>query len=445
MVTSLCVAYDLTRLFIAPVQLTPRGIDRIELGFAKHFLRDWQGRSVATLPTPAGVRVVSREAALRVIERAEMLWGEIGDADSDPLVATLRERLKVPDGRRIARKARVPRGLAAAAQMLRQAGCAFGPLAAEAVPQNAVYLNVGQVGFALPQFLGWLNRRRDVKPVFMLHDLIPLEFPGFVPASSNYFHRQMVDNVAAFGAAIIANSNTTRAAIVRDMHLRGRGDMPILTEPLPIASAFAEGPALDAELARVPYFVVVGSIEPRKNHRLLLNVWAALARIAQPNVPRLVIAGARWKGHQQVTNIIARSERLRRYVVEVGGLSTPSLRRLLSNAKALLMPSFAEGFGLPIIEARALGVPVITSDIPAHREAGGDEATYIDPSDPVGWLTAIQARLREQPKAVTPQLKGLTTWPQYLKRVEPFIAAIGATEDVGEGVGSLEPAAATAA
>jgi glycosyltransferase involved in cell wall biosynthesis len=79
------------------------------------------------------------------------------------------------------------------------------------------------------------------------------------------------------------------------------------------------------------------------------------------------------------------------FVIEIDGLSTPALRQILSGARALLMPSFAEGFGIPIIEALAVGTPVIASDLAAHREVGATSVTYLSPIDGIGWLTAIQA------------------------------------------------------
>jgi len=89
------------------------------------------------------------------------------------------------------------------------------------------------------------------------------------------------------------------------------------------------------------------------------------------------------------------------------------------------MPSFAEGFGLPIIEALAVGTPVIASDLPAHREIAGDLAIYRDPTDGPGWLAAIcmfadgdgrAAEMRRRVAAYQP-----ATWGQYFLRIERFL------------------------
>ncbi len=89
------------------------------------------------------------------------------------------------------------------------------------------------------------------------------------------------------------------------------------------------------------------------------------------------------------------------------------------------MPSFAEGFGLPIIEALAVGTPVIASDLPAHREVAGDLAVYRDPTDGPGWLADIcmfadghgsAAEIRRRVADYRP-----TTWGEYFVRIERFL------------------------
>ena len=370
--TAPSVAYDLTRLFIGPVQATPRGIDRVELGFATHFLRDWPGTCVATLPTPFGVRTVKRQDALHFIDCVENHWGERCDPDRDRLMDWLADRLagRTSAGRPLTVGNPLRRLATMIGHTVRHARCTWGPLATQALPADTLYLNTGQVGIAIPWFLSWLTERPDVKPVFMLHDLIPIEHQQFVPASSTYFHRQMVANVASRASGLITTTKFTSSAIRRELDRLGRCDIPVIAEPLPVAPAFLSGAQPDQRLGATPYFVIVGSIEPRKNHALLLNVWQSLAQSLGSQAPKLVIVGSRWTGHEPVTRRLDRSAVLRDLVIEVGGLTTPSMQRLISNARGLLMPSFAEGFGLPIVEGQALGVPVIASDIDAHREAG---------------------------------------------------------------------------
>ena len=125
--------------------------------------------------------------------------------------------------------------------------------------------------------------------------------------------------------------------------------------------------------------VICSTIEPRKNHLLLLEVWRELVRRDGPGTPKLVLVGGRGWKFEAVAALLDRSPALRGHVVEASGLTTPSLKRLLDGARALLMPSFAEGYGLPVVEAQIAGVPVIASDI---RGLPGDLRDKSDADQP---------------------------------------------------------------
>ncbi|GBR54887.1 glycosyltransferase [Neokomagataea thailandica NBRC 106555] len=138
-----------------------------------------------------------------------------------------------------------------------------------------------------------------------------------------------------------------------------------------------------------PYFVCLGTIEGRKNHLLLLNVWRRLIEIHGAKTPRLLIIGKRGWENEQVIDMIERTPSFAGIVREYNNLPNDEVVALLKNARALLFPSFSEGFGLPLAEALALNVPVICSDIPVFQEVGKNKVTYLDPIDGLGWLDTI--------------------------------------------------------
>jgi glycosyltransferase involved in cell wall biosynthesis len=97
-------------------------------------------------------------------------------------------------------------------------------------------------------------------------------------------------------------------------------------------------------------------------------------------------------------------------VSEFNTLPDADMVRLLRGARALLLPSFAEGFGFPLAEGLALGVPALCSDIPALRETGGDVPEYFHPLDGLGWRDAVLDYARPQAPRRDAQLARLAQW-----------------------------------
>jgi glycosyltransferase involved in cell wall biosynthesis len=153
------------------------------------------------------------------------------------------------------------------------------------------------------------------------------------------------------------------------------------TDPLP--------PVISPGPNNRPTFVTLGTIEARKNHMLLLNVWARLIERLGSSAPQLLIIGQRGWEATEVFQRLDHDDRLKGHVFELSNCSDDDLAGHLHSATALLFPSFAEGYGLPLVEALAVKVPVITTDLPVFRELCGDIPTYVAPEDMAGWEAKI--------------------------------------------------------
>jgi glycosyltransferase involved in cell wall biosynthesis len=423
------IAYDVLRLLLGSLAVTPRGIDRVDFRYARFLFETWPGDCFGTLPTPWGVRRYERRRVLEGLDRLEELWLETVQSHEDRVLLLIKKRLSekhnMPTEKSHGDRQGAIRSASRLLNLLSGAGFSFGASVVSAIPKNAIYLNVGQVGLAIPRIVSWLRYRPDVKSVFMLHDVIPLERPELVSSRDCRRHRKIVDRTARYASGLIASTAAAREAVLSALCLRGRPSIPVETVPFPVAPVFLEHDGPDQELCTRDYFVVCGTIEPRKNHHLLLSVWHELIARRGQHAPKLVIVGSPGWGAGPVLDLLERCQTLRNHVILAHGLSSPALRGLIAHAKALLMPSFAEGFGLPIIEALAVGTPVIASDLPAHREIAGNLAIYRDPTDCPGWLADVcmfadgsgsALEIRKRVAEYQP-----TTWDEYFVRIERFL------------------------
>lgn len=220
------------------------------------------------------------------------------------------------------------------------------------------------------------------------HDVIPLRYeraylggPLRAPERREY-RRYLARLVGA--DMILTPSRATADDLVR---LAGADSGRIRVVPHGVPPAAAP----EGEAPAGPYVLFAGGLEPHKNAWCVIE---AAARLRGPT--RLVMAGP-WSRRG--------AERLRRRAEAVGaaertvllGFVSPGrMETLRRNAVAAVVPSWAEGFGFPVVEAMAAGCPVLAADVPALREAGGEAALYLSPGAAVEWADAID-RLAEDP------------------------------------------------
>src|SRR5215468_421322 len=243
------IAYDVVRLFLGPLAVTPRGIDRVDFRYARYFLETWPGDCVGTLPTPWGVRWYDRQRVLQGLDRLEQLWLETLRSDDDHVLGRIKGRLSgkhEPRNQKSGEDRRYVLGSASRLlNVLSLKEFSFGGSVVRSVPKNAIYVNVGQVGLAIPRIISWLRQRPDVKSVFMLHDVIPLERPELVSSKDQRRHRRIVDRAARYASGLIASTAAAREAVLHALRLRGRSAIPVETVPFPVAPVFLESDGPD--------------------------------------------------------------------------------------------------------------------------------------------------------------------------------------------------------
>lgn len=251
---------------------------------------------------------------------------------------------------------------------------------AKAFPDGFDYYNTGHSNLTPEIF----SATRDGAAHVLVHDVIPLDFPAFQrPGTVEAFARRM-QAVSRSATRCIYTTQAARADAEQHMARFGRVPPAVVA---PLGLDLREPVA--APEAAAPYFLALGTIEPRKNHALLLDVWEKLLA-GGGEVPRLKIVGKRGWNNASVFDRLDDTARWQGAVQELGAVEDDELAPLIAGAQALLFPSLAEGYGLPPLEAAALGVPVVCNTLPVYLETLGNIPVYADASDQYQWEKAIR-------------------------------------------------------
>ena len=427
------LVYDITRLITQIFNCTPNGIDRVDYAMANYFLNPERSDRSGLMITPLGPRMLTPLAAREAIDNIRKHWGEDEEPEKDDHLRGVAAAIAgAPTTVKRVSKGRKGQYADALAWIARH-GVPVGKSPRNFLARGGVYMNVSQFPLGIDRFFRWLDGQSDIDSVFFIHDLLPLETPEYFRPAEYARHARRLETVARRGRGAIVSTSVVRDSLKRHLAAIGRRDMPILVAPLPPDPIFA-GRDCGAAPTAHPYFIMCGTIEPRKNHLLVLQVWRNLVAELGDAAPKLVLVGTRGWENEHIVDLLERCPGLQRHVIEVSGLPTPGVKRLLVGARALLMPSFAEGYGLPVVEALAAGVPVIASDIPAFHEVGGGRVVTIDPTDGPGWRAAICAFASEKSIERRAYLATVADyvapdWPSLFVKIEEFILDLQRFDD----------------
>lgn len=285
------------------------------------------------------------------------------------------------------------------------------------------YLNVGHTGLDSKSSAASL----EVSPIYLLHDLIPITHPEYCRAGEDVRHTERVRTILNRGHGVIANSNDTVKALQQFAGAHDHPMPPTLTAYL--GTRLMTRPDQTPSPIDRPYFVMLGTIEGRKNHILMLNIWRDMVADMGENAPVLVIIGKRGWESEQAVDLLERCPGLSRHVLELPHCPDEEVARYFHHARALLFPSFTEGYGMPLIEALATGLPVIASDIGVFRELADDIPEYLSPIDGLGWRQTIEAYLPKDSPARHKQVERMEgfhapTWDEHFTKVDAWLPTV---------------------
>ncbi len=429
---------DVTRIATRIIGSAPTGIDRVEYAYATEILRQHRDFDpVTVITTPLFCGALRGSVIEDILNRVALAWRLDTQPRQDAVYQDLRRYLESPVDEQRSHSFRV-RGQLPVSRAMKQGYYPVRSLLRASTRlqrrlnhsqnQNRCYFNSSHTQLEMLERFLW-TASYGVKCVFFIHDLIPIDYPEFVSPHSRARHEGRLRTVAALASGILVNSEYTRRSVEAYLDARDFPIPRIKVVPLGVSDWFSKGQELEPPQAAVPYFVAVSTIEPRKNFIFLFAVWRRLIELLGNKAPRLVIVGHRGWENENVIDILERSKSLGPFLVEATDLTDGGLASLLTGARALIAPSTVEGFGLPVAEALSLGVPVIASDIAAHREVAGDCAAYIDDIDGMSWLSILRqflapGRSREDFKSTIMERYKRRSHAEHVAEAASFISSV---------------------
>ena len=391
---------DVTRLLSRVGRGALTGIDRVELAYLEAAL---DGPARYFCRTTRGFLLLDRVGGQRLFD---MVSGGAPLAQADWLS-------------RLTGRGQRPRHRAEAALRAHAiARCTKGRLSAFLRRHGApgiTYLNVGHSNLSEATLSAFAAHPGTLG--VLIHDIIPITHPEYVVEGQPEVFAGRMDRVRRHADLVIGNS----AATLDDLrtHWAGR-DMPTRL----IAAHLGVTPrSVPQNVHRDPgHFVMLGTVEARKNHALMVETWDILAaQLEDAEMPKLHIIGAvGWKVEKMMAHLRAHPL-LDRHIFLHGPLPDTAVAEHLTRANALLFPSIAEGYGYPPLEAAQAGATPICSDLSVFRETLGDCAVYVDSPGAYPWSETIKQHFRGT--AVKPELTMLKvpTWAEHFDTVAEAI------------------------
>jgi glycosyltransferase involved in cell wall biosynthesis len=224
---------------------------------------------------------------------------------------------------------------------------------------------------------------RSAAQVVTIHDLFFLDYPERTHAEIRRDYSRYAGDHARRADAIVTSSRHTGRLLTERFQV-SENHIYYCPPGAPSWQTLGHTP----NVPRDGYILFLGTLEPRKNVGTLLDAFAQLVR-RTPSAPRLVLAGGIAPGADEWLARLS-VEPLKGHVEYVGYVADPNRERLLAGARALVLPSLDEGFGLTALEAMSAGVPVLSSNRGSLPEVVGSGGTLLDACDADAWSTAIE-------------------------------------------------------
>ena len=232
---------------------------------------------------------------------------------------------------------------------------------------------------------------KNIKTVLTVHDIVHVLFPQTMNLPTLVAERLLMRRSIRRADYVIVDSISTASGIQEHYQVEPT-KIGVVYPGGPTFSEHIHSPVFDDENLPGKYFLFVGTLEPRKNLKAILEAFALLD--AEGEDAHLVVVGnIGWKTKDVMS--LLKEHRYRSRIHFTGYVDAARLFFIYRNALCLLYPSLYEGFGFPILEAMTYGVPVLTSNVSSMPEVAGDAALLVDPNNVEGLADAMNKESRK--------------------------------------------------
>jgi glycosyltransferase involved in cell wall biosynthesis len=257
----------------------------------------------------------------------------------------------------------------------------------------------------------FLHKPQGVPTVITVHDLSTLLFPELHVQGTVEMHEAKMRFVRNQADLVIAVSENTRRDVIEHLGVQPERVRVVYEAADELFHLIQDAQAVAATVRRYGlkpnrYVLTVGTLEPRKNQTRLVEAFHLLRQQGGARGLKLVLAGRKGWLYDGLFRRVEEID-LAEDVVFTGAVSARDLPALMNGALMLVYPSLYEGFGLPVLEAMACGLPVITSNVSSLPEVAGDAAVMVSPYDTEGLAEAIRRLIEDESLRTTLRNKGL--------------------------------------
>jgi glycosyltransferase involved in cell wall biosynthesis len=239
-----------------------------------------------------------------------------------------------------------------------------------------------------PNFSLWWSAKSRLNAA-VVHDLTYMYFPELVEDKNLAHLRRVVPRTMKEADFVITVSNAVRDELIREFNI---DPALCIATPIPPEQVYFDKHNVNVfkkyKLPMKKYIFFIGNMEPRKNLATLIEAYRLLPTELKKEYGLLLGGGKGWKSEKTRAALEA-AQAAGENILHMGYIDQKDSPAFFQQASLFVMPSIYEGFGMPVLEALAGKTPVVASDIPVHREAGGDGVLYADPSKPTEFRDRI--------------------------------------------------------